>query len=245
MIRSIQALCDIGMVRKNNEDMILVDDSFIRDGSFDVTNLGEEPVRLVAVSDGMGGHNAGEIASEFVLRRIKNEISSLEFESDDKLEAGLDKQIRKIHDDLNKLGESNPEMAGMGCTFTGVLFTGERIYLVHAGDSRLYSLRGKYIHQITKDHTVGKLLKLSGGDANKLVNCFGGGAKDIFFDFENLTSRIEPGDLLMICSDGLSGELSEDELEEALITNPTPAYLVDLAKQKGGRDNISCVIIQT
>ncbi len=245
MIVSIQAMSDIGMIRKNNEDMVMVDDNFIRDAAFESGSLAAGIPHLIAVSDGMGGHNAGEMASEFVLRRMLNDLPQLDFSSDEALQSALDTNIRKIHEDLNRLGDTHPDMAGMGCTFTGIYCSDNRLYLVHIGDSRLYSLRGQYISQISKDHTVGKFLKMQGQDANKLVNCFGGAAKDIFFDFENLGKRMEEGDMLMLCSDGLSGELSEDELELALGNDPRPAYLIELAKQKGGKDNISCIIIKT
>lgn len=238
-------MSDIGMIRTNNEDMVMVDDNFIRDAAFETGRLAEESPHLIAVSDGMGGHNAGEMASEFVLRRMLNDLQDLDFTSEEALQKALEENIRKIHQDLNKLGDTHPEMAGMGCTFTGIYALQDQLYLVHIGDSRLYSFRGQYISQISKDHTVGKLLKIQGPDANKLVNCFGGGAKDIFFDFEQLGKRMEAGDMLILCSDGLSGELSEDELEDALRIDPRPAYLIELAKQKGGRDNVSCIIIKT
>lgn len=242
---SIKAMSDIGMIRTNNEDMIMVDDHFIRDACFETFDLGEGLPHLIAVSDGMGGHNAGEIASEFVLRQMFNNLLQLDFSSAETLQEKLSIDIPGIHAALNQLGRSNPGMAGLGCTFTGLYVLEDQIYLVHIGDSRLYSFRGQYISQITRDHTVGNMLKIQGQDANKLVNSFGGGAKDIFFDFENLSARLEIGDLLMLCSDGLSGELSEDELEDALRTDPRPENLINLAKQKGGRDNISCVMIKT
>lgn len=245
VIKSVTAKCDLGLVRTNNEDMVAVDDHFIRDAEYAVSDLIPDVPHLFAVADGMGGHNAGEIASEFVLRRMVNGLKDLDFSDETALRNGLKTQIETIHADLNKLGTTNPEMTALGCTFTGMYLFNTKLFLVHIGDSRLYSLRGKYIAQISKDHTAGRLLNFRNADANKLVNCFGALAPDIFFDFEDISARMEPGDLFLLCSDGLSGELSEEEIETLLCDDPVPSTLINKAKEKGGRDNISCIIVTT
>ncbi|MBL7736301.1 MAG: serine/threonine-protein phosphatase [Chitinophagaceae bacterium] len=245
MTLSIAAASDVGCVRANNEDMLLVQDQFIRDASFENRIETVDGPILIAVSDGMGGHAAGELASEFTLQRMAAAITGLPKEADKaSLEELLKEQIKAIHDSLNMLGKENPTMQGLGCTFTGLLLYNAGIYLIHVGDSRLYRQRRGLIALLTKDHTLRNMLNDPSIPANKIANSFGGGASDIFFDFEDLTDRMLPNDILLLCSDGLSGELSDDDIEAALDAGADAKTLVNLARNKGGRDNISCIVIR-
>jgi len=250
----LSAISDIGCVRTNNEDMVLVKDEFVRDGRFTgELETNGEPF-FVAVSDGMGGHNAGELASEFVLHRMAAVASDLRNDveepvdgvatGDCRLQRQLDGPIQEIHASLNAMGMQDPAVAGLGCTFTGVLFRGQRVYSVHIGDSRLYRQRGPFLSQLTRDHTAANMLAGYSGAGSLIVNCFGGGAPGIFFDFEDLTERLVPGDRLLLCSDGLSGEVADEQISKVLSEGSGPGDLAEAAKAAGGRDNVSCVLIQ-
>jgi len=243
MILMLSATSDIGCVRTNNEDMVLVKDEFIRDGQFtgELETNGE--AFFVAVSDGMGGHNAGELASEYVLHRMAAVASGLESEAEG-LQRQLDGSIQEIHASLNAMGMRDPAIAGLGCTFTGVLFRASRVYSVHIGDSRLYRMRGPFLSQLTRDHTVANMLGGYSGAGNPIVNCFGGGAAGIFFDLEDLTERLMPGDRLLLCSDGLTGEVADEQISRALSEGAGTGDLAEAAKAAGGRDNVSCVLMQ-
>lgn len=254
---SITSLSFTGKVRSNNEDMILVNDEFIRDRAYktELKNTGSS--FLIAVADGMGGHNGGEIASEYVLRNMAHTISLLDNTRDedqyfplttnfgaDALKKILEVKIREVHQSLNALGKKKSSLKGLGCTFTGLLFFAQRIFLIHIGDSRLYRLRGPFLAPLTNDHTLRNQLNDSSIPANRLVNCFGGGVEGIFFDFEELTDRLVPGDKLILCSDGLYGELTDEEMAASLLSGATTDELVQRANDNGGHDNISCVIVE-
>ncbi len=243
MMLSITAVSDMGCVRSNNEDMLVVKDQFIRDGDIENKIDVGDGTALIAVSDGMGGHAAGELASEFVLQRMSAAIANLPGSGVTEIKEYLDQQVRSVHLSLNTLGKENPALLGLGCTFTGLIWHDGRIYLVHIGDSRLYRQRRDLITLITKDHSLRNLLNDPSIPANKIANSFGGGAADIFFDFEELSGRLLANDILLLCSDGLSGELTDDEIEEALAAGTDAKTLVNMAKSKGGNDNISCIII--
>jgi serine/threonine protein phosphatase PrpC len=240
----LSAVSDIGCVRTNNEDMVLVKDEFVRDGVFTgELETGDDPF-FVAVSDGMGGHNAGELASEFVLHRMAAVASELGSDPAELRPRQLDGPIQEIHASLNAMGTRDPAVAGLGCTFTGVLFRGPKVYSVHIGDSRLYRLRGPFLSQLTRDHTVANMLGTNSAPRNQIVNSFGGGAAGIFFDFEDLTDRVMPGDRLLLCSDGLTGEVTDEQMSRALSEGAGTGDLAEAAKAAGGRDNVSCVLIQ-
>lgn len=246
-----------GKVRSNNEDMILVNDEFIRDRAYKTELKNTGPPFLIAVADGMGGHNGGEIASEYVLRNMAHTISlpgnTREEEQDislttnfgaDALKKILEAKIREVHQSLNSLGEKTPSLKGLGCTFTGLLFFEQRIFMIHIGDSRMYRLRGAFLAPLTNDHTKRNQLNDPDIPANILVNCFGGGVAGIFFDFEELTDRLVPGDKLVLCSDGLYGELTSEEIARGLLNGEIADELVQKANEKGGHDNISCIVIE-
>lgn len=240
----VQAISDLGCVRTNNEDMLVVNGEFVRDtGTDTVFETGGKTV-LVAVSDGMGGHNAGEIASEFVLRRMTTLLTELDgATTEESLQKLLADSVPALHAELNGIGRSNPEMKGLGCTFTGLVFLADKLFSVHVGDSRLYRLRGRFLTQFTADHTLRNLLKDDSIPANKIANAFGGGVAGVFFDFENLTDRVLPGDTLLLCTDGLSGEVSDEDLAGLLALELNAEALCARAKQNGGNDNISLAVI--
>ena len=240
------AACNRGSVRKNNEDMVLAADAFIRDAIIPTKymDMAEESF-LFAVSDGMGGHNAGEHASEFVLRRMQKMLLNLPGKIDDEaLRELLDVKAKEIHNQLNDVGRQNASMQGLGCTFTGLLYKEGNFYLIHVGDSRLYRLRGKYIAQLTRDHSLRNMLNDDSIPPNTLGNCFGGGVSSFFYDFENLTDRLLPGDQLLLCSDGLSSELEDERMEELLLAGADASTLAARANECGGNDNIACIVLK-
>ena len=240
----ISAASDPGCVRSNNEDMILVRDEFIRNSSIKTNADVGNTAMLLAVSDGMGGHAAGELASEFTLQRINAIVGNLPDNGDNSsLQGFLNDQIHLIHQSLNRLGIDNPELRGLGCTFTGLLVHQHRLYSIHIGDSRLYRVRLGVMAQLTKDHSLRNMLNDPSIPANKIANSFGGGAANLFFDFEELTDRLLANDRLLLCSDGLNGELTDDEMEEAIVQGAEAPELIEMARVKGGRDNISAIII--
>lgn len=190
----ISAMSDVGCVRQNNEDMVLSRDQFIRDRSYEDTLIIEKENTLIAVSDGMGGHNAGEMASEFVLRKMSEVVASIgEADKEDFLKEELGKHIREIHANMNDIGNKNPAMKGWGCTFTGIVIYREKLFLVHLGDSRLYRLRGRFLAQLSSDHTLRNLLNDPSIPVNKIANCFGGAYRISFSILKICLTGFQPG----------------------------------------------------
>ena len=243
---NIIAVSDKGCVRAHNEDMILIGNDILRDGRKEILiDLNNENKKFfVAVADGMGGHNAGEIASEMVLRKINEKISSLEMNLTEKdLSSKISEWVKEIHSDILKEGNKDINKKGMGSTLIGALFYNNKIYYLNVGDSRIYRLRNGYLMQISKDHSLREITGNKDIASNIITNSFGGGEK-IFIDFAPVGSKIFNDDVLLLCSDGLSNELSDDEIEEILGNKEnTVDVLLNKAKSKGGNDNISIILL--
>jgi len=241
---SVSAVSDVGSIRSNNEDMVLVVDQLIRDSKFETEFSMEAKNFLIAVADGMGGHNAGEIASEFVLTEMASFMDSIPVNlKPDELKEIILALVKDIHKKLNQMGSNQDASRGLGTTFCGLLFYQDQIYSINIGDSRLYRFRGHVLVQLTHDHSLRNMLNDPSIPANQIANSFGGGSEKIFIDFENLTELVFPNDKLLLCTDGLNGELTDEELDDALEQNLECHEMVNMAKIKGGRDNISCVLL--
>lgn len=240
----VNAASNVGVVRTNNQDMILVADNYIRDNvtSYNI-DIADKPM-LIGVADGMGGALGGEYASEYVLKQVSTCIAHLQGDlSADELKIIIEDIFLDIHQDLNAIGEKDSSKYGLGTTFVGVLFYENQIFGLNVGDSRLYRLRGKYLSQLSRDHS---LRAMTGDDniaRNYIANCFGGGVEKFFVDFDNLTERIKIGDTLLLCSDGLYESLTDEMLEDLLV-NLEVNILIEQANINGGNDNISCVLIE-
>ncbi|CAN1557245.1 PTC1 Serine/threonine protein phosphatase [Flavobacteriaceae bacterium] len=241
----INTISDIGNVRQNNEDMILVGNEFLRDASksyeFDFESS-EHPF-LIAIADGMGGHKGGAYASEIVLTEMNKVIRDLKGElSNADLKDFLNERITAIHTKLLDEGAKDVEKTGMGSTFVGILFFQNSIFLINIGDSRLYRFREGILTQLSRDHSLSEMTNNPDAPKNIIVNSFGAGQK-IFFDFEDISQRILHNDKILLCSDGLNSELTDDEIESLISDAPDPIRLVDAAKNKEGKDNVSVIII--
>jgi PPM family protein phosphatase len=258
---TIHAASDIGCVRTKNEDMILIGTQMFRDfegdsgdsacGSFGETlgvfefdsEISELPF-LIAIADGMGGQKAGDFASEFVLKEMSLVIRSLPLDlHSSELKNTLNNNIRSIHTRLIETGLSDSSKKGMGSTFIGVLFYGNSVFMINIGDSRLYRFRGGILTQFSRDHSLCEMTKNPHARKNIIVNSFGVGGP-IFFDFEDITPRLLAHDKLLLCSDGLTNELADEEVE-ALLTKPDSlTNIITQTKNHGGRDNISVIICE-
>jgi protein phosphatase len=241
---NISAVSDLGCVRSNNEDMILVINQLIRDSSCEMEITTGSTNGWIAIADGMGGHNAGEVASEFVLRKMADFMDTIPSNLNSaELKNVMEALVKSVHSQLNQLGNSQQASRGLGTTFCGLFLYNGDIYSVNIGDSRIYRYRGNVLVQITHDHTLRNMLNDPSIPVNQIANSFGGGVEKIFMDFETLTERLFTNDILILCSDGLSGELCDEEMENSIYQKAACNDLVEMAKEKGGRDNISCVMI--
>ncbi|UVE94081.1 PP2C family serine/threonine-protein phosphatase [Dietzia sp. B32] len=220
----------LGMVRENNEDSAYAGP------------------RLLALADGMGGHAAGEIASQFVVAALARLD---EDEPGQDLTGALTRALTVGNDAISAHVEAHPETDGMGCTATALLFDGRRMGLIHVGDSRAYLLRDGTLTQITKDDTFVQSLvdrgELSADEAHTHPR------RSLIL--KALTGEpVEPtavirearvGDRYLLCSDGLSDPVSTETIAETLGTGTVDEAadrLVQLALRSGGPDNITVVL---
>ncbi|MFI5616070.1 PP2C family protein-serine/threonine phosphatase [Streptomyces sp. NPDC051567] len=221
-----------GMIREGNEDS------------------GYAGPRLLAIADGMGGQAAGEVASSEV-------ISTLVQLDDDvpgsDILTSLGTAVQRANDQLRVMVEEDPQLEGMGTTLTALLWTGSRLGLVHVGDSRAYLLRDGLLTQITQDHTwVQRLVdegRITEEEATThpqrslLMRALGSG--DVV-EPDLSVREVRAGDRYLICSDGLSGVVSHQTLEETLADyhgpHETVQSLIQLALRGGGPDNITCIV---
>jgi PPM family protein phosphatase len=221
-----------GMIREGNEDS------------------GYAGPRLLAVADGMGGQAAGEVASSEVLSTMVS--LDEELPGTDPLTA-LSQAADRANERLRLLVEGDPALEGMGTTLTALLWTGERAGLIHIGDSRAYLLRDGTLTQITQDHTwVQRLVdegriteeEASTHPQRSLIMRALMGTGEVESDLS--IREVRAGDRYLICSDGLSGVVSHQTLEETLGSYYAPeqtiAELIQLALRGGGPDNITCVV---
>ncbi|MFC9626322.1 Stp1/IreP family PP2C-type Ser/Thr phosphatase [Streptomyces sp. NPDC056930] len=221
-----------GMIREGNEDS------------------GYAGPRLLAIADGMGGQAAGEVASSEV-------ISTLVQLDDDvpgsDILTSLGTAVQRANDQLRMMVEEDPQLEGMGTTLTALLWTGQRLGLVHVGDSRAYLLRDGVLTQITQDHTwVQRLVdegRITEEEATThpqralLMRALGSGDH---VEPDLSIREVRVGDRYLICSDGLSGVVSHQTMEETLASYQGPQEtiqeLIQLALRGGGPDNITCIV---
>lgn len=246
------AATDVGCVREHNEDNFLVD----------------KKLSLFVVADGMGGHAAGEVASAIAVRTIHEEIKRerellSDFVSGARgasrvtnkdvlalMEHAVQRACSRIHEEA----QSDTEKRGMGTTVSALLILGMRGFIAHVGDSRIYLSRAGTVQQITEDHTVfnelikrGKLTKEQiekVGHKNAITRAVGVYER---VDVDTLMIEVLPGDDFLLTSDGLTGYLeSADELAPWFRQDGDTASkgLVELAKERGGKDNITVVIVR-
>ncbi len=224
------ARSDVGLVRSNNEDSVYAG------------------ARLLALADGMGGHAAGEVASQLA-------IAALAHLDDDEpggdLLGKLDAAVRAGNSAIAAQVEMDPELEGMGTTLTAILFAGNRIGLVHIGDSRGYLLREGELTQITKDDTFVQTLvdegRITREEAHShpqrslIMRALTGHEVE-----PTLTMReARPGDRYLLCSDGLSDPVSDETIRDALKipdVGESAERLIELALRGGGPDNVTVVV---
>jgi protein phosphatase len=244
----IQAICDKGRVRENNEDALSIGGTFLRDDAINLTvDVQENAVFYLLVSDGMGGHEKGEEASEITLEELKEQFAMNEIQPDTFID-DINEAGKYISYKLNNAAYDQGQSKPMGCTLTGVVWHYGTIYLVNAGDSRTYRFRGGILRQLSTDQTERGIT--DNPQASKaLLNCIGGGLTGKVLT-DDITNKIIDNDVILICSDGLTDMLTDDEIEallnEGITTDGMGQGLAEKLKEKaceaGGYDNVSIIL---
>jgi serine/threonine protein phosphatase PrpC len=240
----IAALTDVGCQRENNEDSYGYWESE-DDAVF--SRLG----RLAIVADGMGGHEGGHIASHIAVDAIQQTYSS---SSDSDPQKVLIAALQEAHHRIQRRASEDPELQGMGTTCTACAIVGRRLYYAHVGDSRLYLLRKNMLRVLSRDHSlVARLIEtgiIRQEDAENhpqkhVLTAALGVADEIEPDAPAEVLPLEQSDVLLICTDGLWGQLTEAELKD-ILSSQAPASachsLVCMAKEHGAPDNVTLQI---
>jgi len=226
---------DKGNIRKNNEDYVYFDENH----------------KVFIIADGMGGHNAGEIASEMAIESFVGFLDSI----DDFTNMEMLNAITYCNNFVYKASLKNEEYKGMGTTFTAAHIDGGVASIIHIGDTRAYKVTENNIKQITEDHTLVEQLHKSGEitkeqtfnhpDNHILIKALG--TKDVIVP-TIYSEKFESGDYLVMTSDGLTDLVTDEELHNIvnLIKQPEDIVkkLIEVANEKGGKDNISIICVK-
>jgi protein phosphatase len=244
---------DVGQLRDHNEDTLL---------AFKGVHLGDEasdPFGFFVVSDGMGGHRAGEVASSLAARLVSHHVLSRVYSRlllDETADADPVPLTDILRDAVQKANARvHEKVPGAGTTLTCALILGRRAYIAHVGDSRAYLLTKYDMHQVTEDHSyVSRLIELGELSPEEaavhpqrhvLYRAIGQGDK---LDIDTYHQSLPPGSRLLLCSDGLSGTVSEADIGRIIASATTPQEacqkLVKAANDAGGPDNITAVLIE-
>lgn len=245
LLLKCQLASDMGCVRTNNEDMILLNGGLYRDESYAENFEFTPESRFTAiVADGMGGYEGGEFASELATQAFDRFITDLPGDlSYEILSDEVKKWVSETHTLITNKGIELPQYEGMGTTFVGVFSYEGNIYLINIGDSRLYRYRNGILKQLSSDHSMRELTGDMSTPSNMIYNSLGGG-QSAFADLAELTGQLLDEDILLICSDGLSDMLTDEQIEEILSQDPAPLHLIEAAKAAGGRDNVSVILVK-
>jgi len=237
---------DIGCLRQNNEDSFGYwepedDQQFLRKG------------RLAVVADGMGGYEGGQEASRLAVETLLEVYR--DFGGDDP-QAALIEGLQAAHEQIRQYSFAHPELRGMGTTCTAAAIVQDALYYVHVGDTRLYLIRDGQITRVTRDHSyVGRLVEsgmISREEAEthpqrNILTAALGTNPDLIMDSPGRPEPLRPEDVLLICSDGLWGQVRDSEILDAVENKSAEQAgrkLIELARERGGPDNITVEILR-
>ena len=239
-----QGLTDVGRKRPHNED----------------TFLSDEELGLFIVCDGMGGHAAGEVAAARCIEVIREEVAAhmdlikkLQNSPTDSPAVAqmLEAAVEKASSDIFRTAQSEEKKRGMGTTVVAMVVAGSKAVLAHVGDSRVYLVRGDQVHRLTEDHTLiqaqlkaGVLTKAAAENSpykNVITRAVG---IQPSVQVDTLVLDTLPNDRYLLCSDGLHGYLKDEEVAGILTQEGAPQKLIDLANERGGKDNITAIVVR-
>ena len=222
---------NVGKVRKNNEDSLLVTDP-----------------NIFVAADGMGGAAAGEVASKILVDTVKNFLANVSEPLDEKV---LSKAILKSNAAILREAKENPNLRGMGTTATILHIYKNLAYFAHVGDSRLYRLKNSALEQMTLDHSYVESLVRSGeltpaqAKVHPMKNILTqavGAMEDIQVETGNF--KVDGGEKFLLCTDGLTNMVDDDDIKNILIESNNPAEdLINAALDNGGHDNVTAIVI--
>jgi protein phosphatase len=251
---------DVGLVRGNNEDSFLMADLTTGATASDVFALNHtigDKGGLLLVADGMGGAEAGEVASRMaaheVARALIDQLSNRRSVDQRPFVKALKRSVQEANHIVFDESQKNSHLKGMGTTLTAAAVHGRFIFFAQLGDSRAYLARNGFITQMTQDQSLVAQLVATGSlspqeakthpQRNVILQALGVQRQ---VDAEVSFAELKSGDQVVLCSDGLSGKVDEEEIKEFLDRRLEPKaicrHLIDLARERGGEDNITVIV---
>ncbi len=240
----VAQLTDVGRKREHNEDnmaFVIPKDSQV------MASKGA----VFIVADGMGGHAAGEVASEIAVDTVSNMYYQ---EDSNDVAVSLLRAIRRANTSIHQRAAENLLRTGMGTTCVAAVLRGNMAYIANVGDSRAYLFRGNTVKQVSQDHSwvaeqvrAGLLTEEQArthGQRNVITRCLGTQAE---VDIDVFHEELREGDSLVLCTDGLSGLVSDEELQrivEQFVPQESVYHLVERANELGGQDNITAIVVR-
>ncbi len=229
------ARTDVGLKRFNNEDSYII-------------NV-EKDEKIFIVADGMGGHNAGEVASLTACRTVENSI----LDSKGDIDAILKEAVEKANKEIFIKAAENTEMKGMGTTVEACVLTEDIIHLAHVGDSRVYVINSDEIRKITNDHSIVGMMLDNGTITEEeakyhpqrhFITRAVGTSMTVEVDIVN--EKIHKGEWVLMCTDGLTNMVPKDEIHRIVVSSSkcekAAEKLIEKAKENGGDDNITLIL---
>ena len=237
----IYSATDVGQKRKMNQDYVFAT----------ADPVGNLP-NLFVVADGMGGHNAGDYASSHAVTSMVEEIRQ---DADFNPVKVIRHAIECVNTEILTQAQQDEKLRGMGTTIVAATIVGHYAYVANVGDSRLYLINDERIIQITKDHSLVEEMVRMGEiseedarnhpDKNVITRALGA-TKDVAVDFFDV--HLEPGDRLLLCSDGLTNMVLDEDIEDIIVSEElletAGKRLVEAANENGGKDNIGIVLVE-
>ena len=226
---------EVGLHRSGNEDSALINGV------------------LIAVADGMGGHAGGEVASKVAITTLAQILPLLNNDEMDSesLEDFLLNSLLEVDHEIGETADANDRLSGMGTTLTAIALYRDKAYVLHAGDSRAYRLRGKEFTQLTKDHSVVQELIDSGAitEAEAVVHPQRSVLTNVFMGHGNITPLlvqydVKAGDKFLLCSDGLNTVVTNEEIKANMDNKDAIANLISLTYERGAPDNVTIVLAE-
>lgn len=235
------SITDVGQKRENNEDTMYTSEN----------PVGNLP-NLFIVADGMGGHNAGDYASNMAVEEVVNTIRSMTEETEPV--RIFEQAIQQANEKVWREANADEKKAGMGTTFVATTIIGNKMYVANVGDSRLYIV-GQKIQQVTRDHSlVEELVRLGGldkdvardhPDKNQITRAIGA-TPNLVIDFFEVD--LAQDEYILMCSDGLTNMVEDEEIRTIILGQRDIAEiaekLIETANKNGGKDNVTVVMIQ-
>lgn len=238
---SVAAGTDVGRIRAGNEDSLYAD--------------ADQERGLFIVADGMGGHAAGEVASEMAVQIVARDLTDVRDLSGDEAGARMAEALKSANRAIYERTIQEADKQGMGTTASCLLMGQGRFVIGHIGDSRVYLLRDGVFRQVTKDHSYVQEQVDAGfltpeqaryhPYSNVITRCVGANSA---VEADIYTGELQVGDLYLVASDGLTGMVEDPQLKKILESRQTPGRMVDAmiteANRRGGLDNITAIVVQ-